>query len=255
MYQFLFGLSGILLRPALVVTCLENIGLTYIVDHDVLLITTEEVAKATISTRVYDIHDFLAAESNLDGLGESDSAIVRAISTCVAPETWSADGGTGSICLVPAAQSIVVTQTGDVHERITLLLADLRARLPTRGTAAQSESRPLTRIYRLVPPASGGDVTSADADRYVATIRRLVEPKSWAEESNYLGAMPGAIAVRNTPAVQARVMRLLEELGAIGREEGGGFIGPTGLKPDFGAPTAPGARLTPATVRNSEQPK
>ena len=192
---------------------------------------------------MYEIRDLLAAESSGDVYGDDDSAVVKAITTCVAPATWASAGGSGSICLVPAVKSIVITQSADVHEQISQLLADLRARLPVHEktsssqptTSRESRNAPsdksvVLRVYTLSPPDD-----EAATDRYVAVIRDLVEPKSWTDGSGYLRALTGKIAVRNTPAVQARVKRLLEELGAISKEGGGMFVGPTVLKPDFGA--------------------
>lgn len=239
------SLKGISLRSALKLLLAEK-GLTYVIDHEVLLITTEEVAKTLLSTRVYDVHDLLSADSSDDNALEPDSAIVRAITTCVVPNSWTSAGGTGSLCLVPAVKSIVVSQNAEVHERISELLADLRARLPAHDKAggsqpssprdtqaAPSEKSVVFRVYTLSPPDD-----EAATDRYVAVIRDLVEPKSWTDGSGYLRALSGKIAVRNTPAVQARVKRLLEELGAIAKEGGGMFVGPTVLRPDFGVPAS-----------------
>ena len=243
------SLKGVSLRSALKLTLAEK-GLTYVIDHEVLLITTEEVAKTLLSTRVYDVHDLLSADSSDDTALEPDSAIVHAITTCLGPGSWASAGGTGSICLVPAVKSIVVSQNAEVHEQIAELLADLRARLPAHdksstnqpssphdAQAAPSEKSVVFRVYTLSPPDD-----EAATDRYVAVIRDLIEPKSWTDSNGYLRALSGKIAVRNTPAVQARVKRLLEELGAIAKEGGGMFQGPIGLKPDFGIPggaTAP----------------
>ncbi len=251
------NIKGVSLRSALRYM-LSGGGLGCIIDHDILLITTADKAKTITTTRVYDVADLLAVESSNDDSLDTDSAIVKAIVTCVAPNSWALAGGTGSICPVPAVKSIVVSQNAEVHEQIAELLADLRARLPAHDKTSSSqpssphdaqvaprETSAVLRVYTLNPPDD-----EAATDRYVAVIRDLVEPKSWTDGSGYLRALSGKIAVRNTPAVQARVKRLLEELGAIAKDGGGMFRDPIVLRPDFGAPESKPAtsQVQPAPI-------
>ena len=152
-----FGLSGIPLRSALRYM-LENIGLTYIVDHDVLLITTEEVAKATI------LHARLR-HSRLSGSGiEPRRPRRRRLPPSsgdqlpVSPrETWSmrTKAPAAFVWCPPRSRSWSpkrATYTRRIHFALSR-----SARLPTRehGRVIRVHA-PLTRIYRLVPPASGG---------------------------------------------------------------------------------------------------
>ena len=62
------------------------------------------------------------------------------------------------------------------------------------------------RIYKLNP--------DLPAEDFVAVVHDLIEPKSWTGEA-YLHGVPGAIVVKQTPAIHKRIERLLIELGAI----------------------------------------
>jgi hypothetical protein len=96
---------------------LNDIGLTYTIRDEVLLITTPEVAHHTLETRVY---------RNPDGnwSGESAEALIEQIKGAIAPNTWSEVGGNGYGDAY--GRGIIIVQTREVHEQINALLRQLR---------------------------------------------------------------------------------------------------------------------------------
>ena len=134
-------LSGITLRSALNIM-LEPLDLTYVVEDEVLKITTQEVADKSLETRVYDVRA-------LDAAGFDSHQLADAITETLRPNTWPNDaqqlrapgGGFGPIGprrsgeREPARQidtgitavsgALVVTHNQDMHRRIVALLDQL----------------------------------------------------------------------------------------------------------------------------------
>ena len=79
-----YVLSGITLRSALRIM-LEPLGLTYVVDDEVLKITSKDAADEMLATRVYDVRPL--AQAGLDSFQIAD-----AITDTLRPGTWPARG-------------------------------------------------------------------------------------------------------------------------------------------------------------------
>ncbi len=236
---------------------LSQAGLAYVVDGELLIITTSESAATTRELVVYPVADLLAEESG----GDTDEPpyfdrLIDMLCSTVAPQTWDSDGGVGIVSPMPSAKALVVAQTGEVHAKIAKLLADLRTRPPGPKPAPEQlppANSPVVRVYTLAPPAKGEDAAASQsqrADRYVAVVRDLIEPKSWTDGSGYIAAVPGQIVVRQAPGVQKRVEKLLQDMGAMAGSNTrnsvpsgrGGFGGGAFAVPDSGelAPPAVG---------------
>ena len=127
------SLSGITLRSALHIM-LRPMGLTAIVEDEVLKVTTLERAEERTATRVY----------NLSAIG-GDALIDRVVRESVAPDTWRQGGGEGTA--VVTGRSLVVTQTHAVHERVEALLRRMQqahaaqAKLDAEAAAAEAAAR------------------------------------------------------------------------------------------------------------------
>ena len=125
------NLKGITLNSLLRLV-LKELDLTYVMCDEVLLITTPEEAEAELQTRVYPAADLMGAwYSEDDWLGSEVSddiydhhTMIDILQTIVRPDTWEYVGGPGAITSYQG--SIVVSQTGVVHEEIATLLAGLR---------------------------------------------------------------------------------------------------------------------------------
>ena len=127
-----FSAKEIPLRTALN-KILSDLGLTYVIGDDVLLITTPDKAGSILQTRLYDVRDLVLRDA--DPLGPADfDSLVEAIRTSVNPQSWERNGGPCSIA--PYASNglctLIVVQTFDGQEQIDGLLNELRHLKPQR---------------------------------------------------------------------------------------------------------------------------
>jgi hypothetical protein len=159
------NLSGVSLDSALDLI-LDDFQLRWTIHHEVLLITSQARAEGEefLITKVYDVadlvipiseHPYLAASLPVARLYEAPQPtppvgfrdglaflgyggtpplaapdfddLIDLITTTVAPKSWDANGGQGTIAKFPTNLSLVVSQTRGVHSEIAALLAELRA--------------------------------------------------------------------------------------------------------------------------------
>jgi len=189
--------------------------LGYYVAADGLVITTQQAAETRLECVVYPLTE-LSEQVDRSSLSYFD-VLARA---AVEPNSRDAS----MVQVVPDAGALIFEQTHDAQVRFAKLLTQLRARVKASQPALDDQT-PVVKIYHLSVTTGKTmvDVSDADTQKYIAVIRNLIEPKSWSDGSGYIAAVPGAIVVRQTPAVQQRVQELLAELGAVGL--GGGFQG------------------------------
>jgi len=193
--------------------------LDFVIDHDIILITTNEIAKTTTETAVYPVGDLVTgAESILKGFTDYDTFLV-ALTDTIRPQSWIDNGGPGSIVAFPVGKVLVVNQTQDIHQEISGVLSNLRdVRKNHPGTVALPTSSPVVRIY------STATTDGKAAMQLIEIIRRLVEPKSWTDPDVYIGFAQGAIIVRQSPDVQRKVQHFLNALnGRDSHREFSGF--------------------------------
>lgn len=107
--------------------------LTYIIDDEVLLITTEERANETIVVKVYRVDDFEQfdyddkEDSKKSALCYSPVPLIKAIVNSVEFDSWQANGtGEGALFLMKPGM-LVVAQTRAAHRKIEEFLDKLRA--------------------------------------------------------------------------------------------------------------------------------
>lgn len=106
-----FSVKGITLKDALDLI-LEPIGLTYLVDRGVVIITTVVKADEKYKTRVYPVGDF----------GSTPEVYQELISTIENDEL----GTIGTISPVSSSKALVIRQTYHAHNAIVDLLTQLR---------------------------------------------------------------------------------------------------------------------------------
>jgi hypothetical protein len=127
------AIGNVTLRSALNLMLKSVSDVTYMVDNEVLLVTTEDEEQARLEVRVYPIDDLRDMLTN--GPPPSRGAVswpeysplIQVITTCVEPGSWQENGtGNGRIMqLRPGA--LVVTQTERTHSKINNFLVELRA--------------------------------------------------------------------------------------------------------------------------------
>ncbi|MBX7167131.1 MAG: STN domain-containing protein [Pirellulales bacterium] len=114
------SVEGVSLRSALRLI-LAPLNLTFVIEDEVLLVTTEDKAQEYRLVRVYPISDLLT--ENEDGQTD-ETCLVDAITSTISPTAWDVAGGPSSIMFFHGA--LIVAAQGDVHEKIEQLLSALR---------------------------------------------------------------------------------------------------------------------------------
>lgn len=111
------SLAGVSLRSALRLV-LRELDLTFLIEDEVLQITTPEDAEAHLQSRFYSVSTLLPASGDGDYL-------VKLITKHVAPDSWDELGGPGAITFIDHLETLAVTQTDDVLHQIDTLLASV----------------------------------------------------------------------------------------------------------------------------------
>ncbi len=114
---------------------LRPLDLTYTLDNEVLLITSEEDALVRLKTRVYP-----ALKIKVDFLQE-----------VVAPESWASNGGFGTMASV--GDKLVIRQTYAVHRQINELLSQL-TQPPVEGSSRAPRWDAELRVPDTLQPAA-----------------------------------------------------------------------------------------------------
>jgi hypothetical protein len=126
---------------------LRNVGLTWTIRDQALMITTPEERDQLLVARAYPIADLLGRSQGTDLFGwprraaDLDS-LQDLISTTLAPQSWDSVGGPASIASCPHIDVLVVAQTLEVHGQIAELLGQLRQDLARPAPAADKKALP-----------------------------------------------------------------------------------------------------------------
>ena len=143
-------LSGISLASALRLI-LRELDLTYVIQDEILLITTPEEAERRLVTKIYPLGDLVVGRREGSPSGKSyHDSLIKTITTMIGPATWSHVGGPGNI--VPLSlgtlEAVVVRQTGDVHEQVEGLLSRPEFRQLSRPASRTVPQRRSKRFRR-----------------------------------------------------------------------------------------------------------
>jgi hypothetical protein len=128
-------LKGISLRSALNLF-LRQLDLAYVVQDEVLLITTPEELETRLMTKIYPVGDLLSSDGDAGHFSSNGETLVTMITSIVHPTTWDTVGGPGAIAGTSfcGVDMLIVSQTYDVHEQIDWLLTQIRATIQTGET-------------------------------------------------------------------------------------------------------------------------
>jgi hypothetical protein len=114
-------LNGVSLKSALCLA-LKQQHLTYLIEDEVLLITTPEDADTHLATCVYDVRDLLTGKDDSAEL----AALADTVKSCVAPQTWSENGGGDAVIRPLKPGLLAITQSEPAQEQIHELLDAIR---------------------------------------------------------------------------------------------------------------------------------
>jgi hypothetical protein len=226
------NLHNISLRSALRLL-LKRLQLTYVIQDEVLMITTPEEAESQLLTCVYDLRGVTPDTSE-----KTVNDVIDTIASCVATNTWAKNGGGEAEIKALAPGLLIISQTQAVHEEIVGLLDTIRD-VRTEKTAKVAEDNAssgdadgvVTRAYVL----QGGQ--AADSEHLQAKIRDLIV-KSFPDEQwtgrlddgqpVILTVMPDRVVLRHRPAVHEAVEAVLVDSGITSRSSIGQAIGEGG---------------------------
>ena len=173
---------------------LGDLGLTFLVRDEVIVITTPEDAGSQLINRIYPVLDLVARrtpvyEANAvvtsktagGRVGVADyESLMDVITTTIDPDSWDDVGGPGSIAEFDNAGVLIIAQTRDTHQKIGKLLNSLRRVKGLQGLPTIApQARVSTPARSLDSRQNRGGLFSAESATPVAR-RRVVAPQhSW----------------------------------------------------------------------------
>lgn len=189
--------------------------LAYVIEDESLVITTADHAKLVVHPVVYGVGDLCGYYDSASDGGPDYDSLIEMLTSIVAPASWDANGGNGSIAPFPVANAIVCSQADENQEQIAKLLAQLRANGCRFSEApAPSPDSMVVRIYKFQTPAVNAPYDEQRSRQLIGLIRQLIEPKSWVDSGASISEAPDAIVVRQTVEIQNRVEQFLQVFGA-----------------------------------------
>ncbi len=231
------SLHAISLRSALRIL-LRDLDLTFVVQDEVLEITTPEDAETCLLNRVFRVDD-LIVQTNSDEAPRELQRQVKTLETLIGdmvlPDTWDEVGGAGALTSIAPWGIIVVSQTDDGMEQIEDLLAAAR-KVPTiasetaegvalpnpfsdEGLAVAAESDAL--VLRAYPAVAG--IPTAELTALITgTVRG-----QWQQHTGSSSIFPVGqwLIIRQTPAAHAEIDELLQSLRTLSVGGLGGYSG------------------------------
>ncbi|MAG94775.1 MAG: hypothetical protein CMJ48_13685 [Planctomycetaceae bacterium] len=117
---------------------LDDLGLTWAVRHDTLLITTAAAADLLLETRIYDVADLVLRRDEQGLLRRDFGPVIEAISTGAIGDWYTSDAAMHPVN-TSHVNALVVRVTRRMHDGVERLLSDLRQ---MRHEAASSKPKP-----------------------------------------------------------------------------------------------------------------
>ncbi|MFN0020741.1 MAG: hypothetical protein ACKVP0_20980 [Pirellulaceae bacterium] len=163
-----FTMSGVSLRTFLR-NSLGDLGLTYTLEQELMVITTPEDAGSRLIMLFYPVHDLIDRNSPQD-----PQDLLDVITSAVDPDTWEDVGGPGSLKLV-AEGWLLVAQSQEEHEHLLEFLHQLRHYVP-RGSRLPPEltihERGARHIQSLLCQPAILDLESLSLDQFSAALQK-----------------------------------------------------------------------------------
>lgn len=178
---------------------LGPVQLDWIIQDEVLKITTRAKADELGEIRTYDVQNLLDA-------GHMPEELIASITKCVAPDTWTGDSATGSISHTGGV--LVVRQSQRTHAEVASLLEDLD-KIADAEEEEHADGKRNTVVSVKVYPTG-----KQPADQVAQCLQDFVEIKSWQNRggSGKVRALAGALVIEQTAAVHQSIQRFLAQL-------------------------------------------
>ena len=133
---------------------LTPLGLDFVVTSETVKITNRKRAQGDLLSVTYPIGDLAMRLQNGRSVPDAEAVrnLIETIMATVAPESWTAVNGPGSVTFSDRNVSLVVRQTADVQREIQALLARIR-RERTSSAAGRAGLPPRPSVARPVEEA------------------------------------------------------------------------------------------------------
>jgi|GEM_PF-3034071 len=194
--------------------------LTFIIEDEVLLITTQETMCETLRVLVYQVSDLLDASPrryNSADLTSNYDQLIDVIVACVAVDTWSENGGAEGEIQAFSPGLLVITQTSHVHGQVQDLLTKLRQakqQMIVSDSAASAKAKPITQGFAI--ELKPGDNPEKVQKQLAVAIKKSVDwvaiEGAVAENQTWLEVLPDRVLVRHVPKVIEQVAIVLSDM-------------------------------------------
>ncbi len=101
---------------------LADVGLTYVIKDEAIQVTTPARAREMMVVRTYYVGDllgtanpFLNAVLNDIQASQAIATIIQSVQSQVDPQSWSVNGGPGSVVYDPIRMSLIIKNSAEVH--------------------------------------------------------------------------------------------------------------------------------------------
>jgi hypothetical protein len=100
---------------------LADVGLTYVIRHETIEVTTPARAREMLTVRTYYVGDLMGVVSPMLPAIENQFLMIQAIGIIlnqiqsIDPESWEGRGGPGTVTFDPVRMAIIVKQSAEVH--------------------------------------------------------------------------------------------------------------------------------------------
>ncbi|MEX0866573.1 MAG: hypothetical protein WD030_04385 [Pirellulales bacterium] len=188
----------------------------------VMMIVTD-LGCGSVATHIYPVRDLATNERELEELA-------KLLHKTVAPESWDEVGGMGSVHVFSPANTLVVSQSAEILDRVDAFFAELRNQLAKRTADhspapadevhpndATDEQWPIVAYHVYLPIG----FNEPDEKRFGTLavlpplVRRLTGEDHWQDDRATIEILGAILIVRQTPAVQRRVEQLLRDLNVL----------------------------------------
>lgn len=233
---------------------LDDLDLTWVIHHEVLLVTTKDEAETILVTRVYDVKDLVYRDEEEEKnaivysspelySGQVDfEQLIAVITSNVYPDSWEDNGGVGSIDGFESDDKalLVLSQTEQTHQKVAELLEMIRKaparalpKKPAPPKAKDKEAgkvRDKAKIYAQVYPISVHAI--GEPEGYAQLVREAIEPHGWdGLDGTHVSAAARTVVVRHNQTAHRKIQELLSAVGAFEEDKptiSGGNIGYSG---------------------------
>lgn len=183
---------------------LDPLRLEWLIQDEVLKITTHAGATALADTRSFNVQNLLDA-------GHTPDELVQAIVQCVEPTTWIDAGGKGAIS--HSGGVLICRQTQRIQSAVMMLLVELSELAEEQLDESSGRVSPVVtlKVYHT---------REFPADELASTLKTLVAPDTWGTKGISVSAIKGALLVQQTAHVHREIERVLRQLLATGGADG-----------------------------------